>query len=279
MAWKGLKTVPWDVGNGPMPADAQNGDFIDEKNGLPDSPKATSEQNFDESYGVNEGRLLRKLDFHLLPGVCVLYLLSFLDRSNVANARLDGLTDDLHMTGNQYLTGLTMFFVGYILLEVIWNVMLKRIGPKLWLPAVTLAFGIVSTLQGVVVYNGGQTGVAGFLVVRFFLGVTEGGLFPGVVFYLSMWYKRAERQYRIALFFAMASLAGAFGGILAYGIGFMKGVSGLKGWVRRHVKHRRCLLTSVIALDLYHRRYLYLRPRRCSLLVYRRLALEGEVPQ
>jgi hypothetical protein len=236
-------------------------------------------QEVDESYGINEGRLLRKLDFHLLPGVCVLYLLSFLDRSNVANARLDGLTDDLHMTGNQYLTGLTMFFVGYILLEVIWNVILKRVGPKLWLPAVTLAFGIVSTLQGVVVYNGGQTGVAGFLVVRFFLGVTEGGLFPGVVFYLSMWYKRAERQYRIALFFAMASLAGAFGGILAYGIGFMKGVAGLKGWVCIHHEDPNGLLTYFTALDLHHRRHLDVRPCRCSLLVYRRLALEGEVPQ
>jgi MFS family permease len=58
--------------------------------------------------------------------------------------------------------------------------------------------------------------LSGFLVARFFLGVTESGLFPGVVFYLSMWYKRRERQYRISLFFSAASLAGAFGGILAF---------------------------------------------------------------
>lgn len=58
--------------------------------------------------------------------------------------------------------------------------------------------------------------LSGFLVARFFLGVTESGLFPGVVFYLSMWYKRNERQYRISLFFSAASLAGAFGGILAF---------------------------------------------------------------
>ncbi|KAF2171851.1 hypothetical protein M409DRAFT_63405 [Zasmidium cellare ATCC 36951] len=181
--------------------------------------------------------------------VCVLYLLSFLDRSNTANARLEGLTDDLHMTGNQYNTGLTMFFVGYILLEVIWNVILKRIGPKLWLPIVTLAFGIVSTLQGVVQYYGGSSGVAGFLVVRFFLGIAEGGLFPGVVFYLSMWYKRAERQYRVALFFAMASLAGAFGGILAYGIGFMRGVGGYSGW--RWIFIIEGLLTCVLAVAAF----------------------------
>ena len=70
----------------------------------------------------------------------------------------------------------------------------------------------------------------GFLAARFFLGMTESGLFPGVVFYLSMWYKRTETHYRVALFFSAASLAGAFGGILAYGIGFMVGVGGLKGW-------------------------------------------------
>ena len=58
--------------------------------------------------------------------------------------------------------------------------------------------------------------MAGFFVVRFFLGVTEAGLFPGVVFYLSMWYKRRERAFRVTLFFSAASLAGAFGGILAF---------------------------------------------------------------
>lgn len=234
-----LSTVPWDVGNGPRPntPPTQRHSTAEEEmnemkaqNGAV-SPGSASGRDVAIAYNINESKLVTKLDRHLLPGVCLLYLMSFLDRSNVANARLDGLTEDLHMTGNQYLTGLTLFFVGYILLEVLWNVILKRIGPKLWLPSITLAWGIVATLQGVIVYNGGQTGVAGFYVVRVFLGLTEGGLFPGVVFYLSMWYKRAERQYRIALFFAMASLAGAFGGILAYGIGFMRGVGGLNGWV------------------------------------------------
>ncbi|KAK4917612.1 hypothetical protein LTR49_014566 [Elasticomyces elasticus] len=214
----------------------------------PSTPDSISE-DYAATYGISEKSLLRKLDRHLLPGVCTLYLLSFLDRSNVANAKLDGLDADLHMTGDQYLTGLTLFFIGYILFEVPWNLVLKRIGPKIWLPSVTLIWGIVATLQGVVVYNGGQTGVAGFFVVRFFLGVTEGALFPGVVFYLSMWYKRAERQYRIALFFSAASLAGAFGGILAYGIGYMKGVAGLNGW--RWIFIIEGILTCVIAVGGY----------------------------
>lgn len=223
------------VGNGPLPYEPKEPvtDVKSEPTQIdgPQTTDSSSPGSDIECPGINERMLLRKLDLHLLPGVCVLHLLSFLDRSNVANARLEGLTDDLHMTGNQYLTSLTLFFIGYILLDVLWNVILKRIGPRLWLPTMTLAFGIVATLQGVVVYSGGQTGVARFCVVRFVLGLMEGGLVPGVIFVFSMWYRRAERQYRIALFFAMASLAGAFGGILAYGIGFMRGVAGLKGWV------------------------------------------------
>lgn len=190
----------------------------------PDAISSSDSSQIGEDTRVSEKKLVRKLDWRLLPGVTVLYLLSFLDRSNVANARLDGLVDDLHMTGNEYLTGLTVFFIGYISLEVFWNIILKRIGPRIWLPGTTFVWGIVATLQGIV------SSKEGFFVVRTFLGITEGGLFPGVIFYLSMWYKRDERTSRCALFFSAASLAGAFGGILAYGIGYMRGLGGLNGW-------------------------------------------------
>ncbi|RYN25033.1 hypothetical protein AA0116_g215 [Alternaria tenuissima] len=173
---------------------------------------------------INEKKLLRTLDLRLLPAVSVLYLLSFLDRSNVANARIEGLTDDLHMTGNQYLTGLTLYFIGYVLFEIPCNIILKRTTPKFWLPTLTLVWGVVATLMGVTQNR------EGFFAVRFFLGVAESGLFPGVVYYLSMWYKRNERQYRISLFFSCASLAGAFGGILAWGIAHMRNVGGYAGW-------------------------------------------------
>ncbi|KAL1617979.1 hypothetical protein SLS54_007512 [Diplodia seriata] len=193
--------------------------------------------------GINEKALLRKLDMKLLPGVIVLYLLSFLDRSNVANARLEGLTEDLGMTGNQYLTSLTLYFIGYVLFEIPCNVILKRTTPKFWLPTLTLVWGIVSTLMGI------TQNLSGFFAVRFFLGVAESGLFPGVVYYLSNWYKRHERVYRVALFFSAASLAGAFGGILAYGIGKMKGVGGLNGW--RWIFIIEGLLTIVVSLLAY----------------------------
>ncbi|MCJ1340905.1 hypothetical protein MMC09_006201 [Bachmanniomyces sp. S44760] len=197
---------------------------VDEKQIVVESPKTESQAEEDGKSGISDSRLLRKLDLKLLPAVTLLYLLSFLDRSNVANARIEGLTTDLNMTGNQYLTGLTLYFIGYVLFEIPCNIVLKKTSPKFWLPTLTLAWGVVATLMGI------TQNLAGFFVVRFVLGMTESGLFPGVVFYLSMWYKRNERAYRVALFFSAASLAGAFGGILAYGIAFMKGVGGLNGW-------------------------------------------------
>ncbi|KAI4595635.1 hypothetical protein KJ359_006624 [Pestalotiopsis sp. 9143b] len=164
---------------------------------------------------INEKALLRKIDAHLLPAVGILYLLSFLDRSNVGNARIEGLLDDTGITADGYLNGLTLYFVGYVLFEIPCNIILKKTTPRIWLPTLTIVWGIVSTLLGIV------ENYSGFLAARFFLGVAESGLFPGVVYYFSMWYKRRERQYRVSLFFSAASLAGAFGGILAYTSSFL----------------------------------------------------------
>lgn len=128
------------------------------------------------------------------------------------------------VAGNEYLTGLTIYFVGYVLFEIPCNIILKKTTPRIWLPLLTVAWGIVATLMGLV------QNLEGFLISRFFLGMTESGLFPGVVYYFSMWYKRRERQYRISLFFSGSALAGAFGGTLAYGIGHMAGVVWETGW-------------------------------------------------
>lgn len=108
---------------------------------LPQLPHSDA-SSIEEPSHINEKALLRKLDFKLLPALTLLYLLSFLDRSNgwlkipvatnhtdtheVGNARLEGLTTDIHMTGDQYLTGLTTYFIGYVLFEVPCNIILKR---------------------------------------------------------------------------------------------------------------------------------------------------------
>ncbi|RVX69314.1 hypothetical protein B0A52_06908 [Exophiala mesophila] len=169
-------------------------------------------------------RLIRKMDWVLLPFLSLLYLLSFLDRTNIGNARLAGLEKDLGMSGLDYNVALAVFFPFYVLVEPISNLMLKKTRPSLWIPFIMVWWGIVTTLMGLV-HN-----YTGLLVARAALGITEGGLFPGVTYYITLWYRRHECGLRMALFFSAATAAGAFGGLLARGINEMSGIGGKSGW-------------------------------------------------
>ncbi|KDQ57415.1 hypothetical protein JAAARDRAFT_206966 [Jaapia argillacea MUCL 33604] len=173
---------------------------------------------------VEDRRLLRKLDWHLLPFVSLLYLLSFLDRSNIGNAKVAGMTKDLALVGLKYNIAAALFFIPYSLAEVPSNIVLKLVKPSVWIPCIMIAWGLVMTLMCLVNSYGA------LLVARFFLGLAEGGLFPGVTYYLSLWYPRANQPSRVAIFFSAATIAGAFGGILAFAIEKMEGVGGLHGW-------------------------------------------------
>lgn len=118
---------------------------------------------------LDEKRILRKMDLRLIPMLALLYLLSFLDRGNIGNAKIEGLTEDLHMTGPQYNWCLTVFFFTYAAFEVPSNLLLKRLRPSLWLPTIMVAWGTVMTLMGLV------QNYHGLLTARIFLGVTEAG--------------------------------------------------------------------------------------------------------
>ncbi|PPQ89888.1 hypothetical protein CVT25_004810 [Psilocybe cyanescens] len=173
---------------------------------------------------VLEKRIWRKLDLYILPVVTMFYLLSFLDRSNIGNARVAGLQPNLKMTNKQYSIALTVTYVPYIVAELPSNLLLKAVGPNLMLPTMLTLWGIVTTLQGVVkTYHG-------LLACRFFLGLFEGGVFPGLVLYLSFFYPRQKLQWRVSAFFSAASISGAFSGLLAFGIIKMNGVGGRPGW-------------------------------------------------
>jgi hypothetical protein len=125
---------------------------------------------------LDEKAILRKMDLRLIPMLALLYLLSFLDRGNIGNAKIEGLTEDLHMSGAQYNWCLTVFFFTYAAFEVPSNLLLKKLRPSIWLPTIMVAWGVVMTLMGIV------QSYEGLLVARIFLGVTEAGLFPGVRF-------------------------------------------------------------------------------------------------
>jgi MFS family permease len=177
-----------------------------------------------DTSGVDERKLIRKLDLALIPWLSFLYLLSFLDRTSIGNAKLYNLETSLHMTDNQYLLALTIFFFSYAIFEVPSNIFLKRLRPSIWLSLLMFFWGIIMTLQGVV-ENFSQ-----LMAMRWLLGTFEAGLFPGVTYYLSCWYKRSEFGLRAAIFFSAATVSGAFGGLLAAAISKMDGVGGKQAW-------------------------------------------------
>lgn len=117
-----------------------------------------------------------------------------------------------------------MFFIPYILLEFPSNILLKRLRPSLYLPALIISWGIMTICQGV-------TGsFAGLVVCRVLIGVFEASYFPGMVYLISMYYKRAELQWRLSILWSAAILSGAFSGLLAYGLANMDGIANYGGW-------------------------------------------------
>lgn len=195
----------------------------DEKTGRAtvDGSYSDSDMGFDDKATK---RLLRKIDITLIPFLSGLYLLSFLDRSNIGNARLAGLEDDLKMKGLDYNIALAIFFPFYVAAEIPSNLMMRLTRPKIWIPSIMIAWGTMCCLMGVV------KNYTGLLCIRAALGLAEGGLFPGVTFYITMWYRRHECGLRMAIFFSAATAAGAFGGLLARGIVELDGTRGLSGW-------------------------------------------------
>ncbi|KAL8998966.1 MAG: hypothetical protein Q9169_002072 [Polycauliona sp. 2 TL-2023] len=173
---------------------------------------------------VAEKKLIRKLDLHIIPFFMLLYLFSFLDRVNIGNARLYGMEEDLGLERNQFQTAVSILFVTYLLSEVPSNLVLKKFTPSRWISFITTSWGIIATLTGI------TQNYAGLIVCRLLLGLVEGGLFPGATVYLTLFYTKRELALRIGYLFISAAIAGALGGLLAYGIGFMDGVAGQRGW-------------------------------------------------
>ncbi|KAF3012237.1 hypothetical protein E8E14_010581 [Neopestalotiopsis sp. 37M] len=154
-----------------------------------------------------------KFDLHIVPWVFGIWLFAFIDRSNIGNARIDGLVEDLGIAqGTGYNLALLVFYIPYILVDVPSNWIVKRLKAGYYLPALITAWGIVSTFLGF------TKSLAGLIVARLFLGAFEGGLLGGIVVYLAMFYQRHQMLRRIGYFYCAAPLSGAFGGLLATGL-------------------------------------------------------------
>ncbi|KAL2005885.1 hypothetical protein VTN00DRAFT_10378 [Thermoascus crustaceus] len=198
--------------------------------------KSSSQDGADAADGdltttsASEKALLWKQDLRVVPLSAGIYLLCYLDRSNIGNAKVlnadthNDLLSETNMSSYEYTIALMVFLIAYALFEVPSNYFLKKLRPSRWIAFLMLSWGAVT--MGL----GGAHTYAQVTGIRFLLGVMEAGLFPGLVFYLTFWYRTSERSIRVALILASATLAGAFGGAIAYGVGHMNGARGLSAW-------------------------------------------------
>ncbi|VUC25555.1 unnamed protein product [Clonostachys rosea] len=172
----------------------------------------------------SERKLRLKIDLHVVPTVAILWLFCFIDRANIGNARISGLDESLELQGYDYNIILSCFYISYILFEFPATLLCKQVGPGWFIPATTFLFGIC-TISTAFVQTRAQ-----MCAMRFLLGLFEAGMLPGIAYYLSRWYKRAELAFRLSLYLVMTPLAGAFGGLLASAILKLNGFGNLRDW-------------------------------------------------
>ncbi|KAF8518503.1 MFS general substrate transporter [Hysterangium stoloniferum] len=181
-------------------------------------PKAALDSN------LAKKRLLRKLDVTLLPLLTLLFLIMGLDRSAIGNAKIAGLERDLGMKGLDFNIGISLFYISYFGCQLPSNIVLRRVGP-VWLAFLVISFGIVSMSTAFI------GNYAGFLVTRIMLGLTEGGLMPGIAYVLSLYYPRSELIMRISFFLPCGgALSGALGGFLAAGLISINSIGSVTSW-------------------------------------------------
>lgn len=171
-----------------------------------------------------EFRAYAKVDRRIIPFLFLCYILAYLDRVNVGFAKLQ-MAQDLSLSDAAFATGAGIFFIGYFLFEVPSNVMLKAIGARIWIARIMISWGLVSSAMVFVASEWS------FYVMRFILGVAEAGFFPGVIYYLTLWYPSRMRASRISWFMAAIALAGVIGNPISGAIlDLFSGVLGLAGW-------------------------------------------------
>jgi len=175
----------------------------------------------DESF---EMKTYRKADVRLLPFLFLCYILAYLDRVNVGFAKLQMLKD-LSLSDAGFATGAGICFIGYFFFEVPSNVLLKKFGARMWIARIMISWGILSSCMMFV------RGEWSFYALRFLLGIAEAGFFPGIIFYLTLWYPSRHRSTRTAWFVAAIAVSGVIGNpISGWIMDRPSGVMNLAGW-------------------------------------------------
>jgi MFS family permease len=171
-----------------------------------------------------EAKTYHKIDWRLIPFLSLCFFLAYLDRLNVGFAKLQMLKD-LSMSDAVFAAGAGIFFIGYFLFEVPSNVLLKKFGARMWIARIMISWGIISACM-MFVKNEWS-----FYALRFLLGIAEAGFFPGVIYYLTLWYPSNRRSSRIAWFAAAIPISGLIGNpVCGWIMDILSGSMGLAGW-------------------------------------------------
>jgi MFS family permease len=176
---------------------------------------------------------------HLIPFLFLCYIVAFLDRVNVGFAKLQ-MASDLQFSDTVYSVGAGIFFIGYFIFEVPSNVILERIGARIWIARIMITWGIISSAfmfthqisWGPIAPLFGLTDAEfTFYFLRFMLGVAEAGFFPGIILYLTYWFPSEIRARKVALFMTAIAISNVIGSPVSGAImQFMDGANGWRGW-------------------------------------------------
>ncbi|MCI2418885.1 MFS transporter [Saccharopolyspora sp. K220] len=176
------------------------------------------------SAGV-QNRIVRKVAVRLMPFLCLLYFVNYLDRVNIGFAGPNGMNDELGLSATVFGFASGIFFIGYLVLEVPSNLALHRFGARKWLARIMITWGLVATAMAFV------PNATALVVLRFLLGVAEAGFFPGIILYLTYWFPAAQRAKAVALFMTAIPVSSAIGATVSSAlISAGHGVFGLSGW-------------------------------------------------
>lgn len=190
-----------------------------------------------------EARLVRKLDWALMPLFTTIYCLNFIDRTSIGNARVAGLEKDLGMSGNDLNIALTIFYVFYIVADIPSNLLLKQFGSA-WLAFLVVGFGVVS------IGSAFLKNFTGLILSRVFLGLTEGGTLSALLYIVSRYYRKHEFVLRVSIFFGIGpSISGAFGGLLASGLLKLPDFGIITTW--RKIFFIEGLITTIFGVALF----------------------------
>jgi ACS family tartrate transporter-like MFS transporter len=170
-----------------------------------------------------EARVIRRITLRIIPFIMLLYFIAFLDRVNIGFASLT-MNKDLGFSPSVFGFGAGIFFIGYFLFEVPSNLILHKVGARIWIARVMITWGMVSVAMAFV------QGTTSFYILRFLLGAAEAGFFPGIILYLSYWFPARRRAAVTAIFMAAAPLSTALGSPISGALLEMHGLLGFAGW-------------------------------------------------